>query len=108
MALEIIPIDQAKARRKEPMRLEVYDIELFPAERFEITFDWNEYMDRWIVTFTHLGTDTRFYKGPADLYQDYVYDDIVAFMFIDPATQETVVKPENLGDTVWLAVLEVS
>jgi len=108
MTLEVIPIDQENARRKEPMRLEVYDIDLFPNERFEVTFDWNEFMDRWIVTFTHLGTDTRFFKGPADLYQDYAYDDIVAFMFIDPARQETMVTPRNLGDTVWLTILEVS
>ncbi|NEU58589.1 phage baseplate plug protein [Halorussus sp. MSC15.2] len=104
MTVETIPIPTEKAKRKEPIRLETTELDAWPGHRFEIRFDWNGQLDRWVLRLTHVETGREFVRAPACLMREYALDPYVTFVLFDPANQAERVTPENLGDGVELGV----
>lgn len=104
MAIETVPIPDEKAKKKEPMKLEVSGIEAWPGQRFIVTLDWNPSMEKWIVTITHLNTGKEFFNGTASLIREMSLDPYIHFMFLDPSRKATKVTPSNLGDNVILGI----
>lgn len=104
MTVETIPVPGEKATRREPIRLETTELDTWPGHRFELRFDWNGHLDRWVLSITHSDTGREFVRAPACLMREYVLDPYVAFVLFDPANKADRVTPENLGDEVLLGV----
>lgn len=104
MTVETIPIPTEKAQRKEPIRLEMTDLDAWPGHRFELKFDWNSRLQRWILRITHRDTGREFVRAPACLMREYALDPYVTFVLFDPANEAERVTPDNLGNGVVLGV----
>lgn len=104
MTVETIPIPTEQAKRKEPIRLETTELDAWPGHRFEIRFDWNSELQRWILRVSHENTDREFVRAPACLMREYTLDPYVTFVLFDPANKAERVTPQNLGSEVVLGV----
>lgn len=103
--IETIPLPTDEAKAKEPIHLQVNSLDAWPNHIFQIKFDWNSVMQRWIWEMTR-GRDEEmlFPRSPVCLGRAYTFKGYLMAMFIDMGGTEDHVNAQNLGDEVQLAV----
>ena len=104
MSFEVIPLPRNEIRRKQPVHIEVTNLDAWPNNRFRIRFDWNNTMGRWVIRIKHVDTDTWIVNGVANLMFEYSLDPYVAFILFDPSNTAKSVTEQNLGRNVRLGV----
>lgn len=106
MTIETIPIDGEAALNKEPIHIEVTNMDAWPNQQLFIRLDWNEQFDRWIFEVEHGDDDMGllFPRSPACLMREYWFWPYVMFTFLDISNRSKAVTPTTLGDQVVLGV----